>query len=76
MPLVPTYTAILPVEMPDNVEPPKPPSPDVESAWAANTAFTNETDSQDVDYTPNIENDRPTLLSQNEIDYLVAKLGL
>ena len=73
---VPTYTAILPVEMPKNVEPPKPPSPDVESAWAANTAFTNVTDLQDVDYTPNIEHDRPTLLTQNEIDYLVAKLGL
>jgi len=73
---VAAYTAILPVPMPDDAEPPKPPSPDAISTWTANTAFTMKTNPQDVNYELNIENDGPAPLTQKEMDYVVAKLGL
>lgn len=73
---VAAYTGILPMPMHDGAEPPKPPSPDAMSTWTANTAFTNQTDFQDADYEPDIEDDKPKPLTQNEMDYVVAKMGL
>jgi len=73
---VAAFTGILPVPMPDSAEPPKPPSPDAMSTWTAETAFTNRSDPQDDDYEPNIEDDKPKPLTQNEMDYIVAKMGL
>lgn len=73
---VAAFNAVLPVNRPANVEPPKPPSPDVLSRLTAETLFTNPTNVQDFDWTPDVEDDTPKPLTQNEMDYIVAKLGL
>lgn len=72
---VPAFNAVLPVLRPVGVEPPKPPSPDTISQ-PATTVYTNPTDVHDIDWTPDFENNAPQPLAQNEMDYVVAKLGL
>ncbi|CAF1643470.1 unnamed protein product [Didymodactylos carnosus] len=71
----PTFTASLPVLRGRNVEPPESPSPDVLSSLPAGTEFSY-SDVNDLDYMPDYEDDKPLLLTQNEMDYIVAKLGL
>lgn len=73
------FTGALPLERPAGVEKPKPPSPDVASQWRAEsdfTAFTNPTDVHDEDWIPSIIDEGPQVLTQNEMDYVVAKMGL
>lgn len=56
-------------------EPPKSPSLDTFSAWITTNSLTEASNSQDPDWLPNLEDDQPKPLSQNEMDYIVAKLG-
>lgn len=73
---VAAYTGILPVSMPDGAKPPKPPSPDVMSTRTAITQLGNQSDFQDADYEPDIDDDKSKPLTQNEMDYVVANIGL
>ena len=74
---VESATGILPQHMPDWVEPPKRASPDAVTTTTAAIAFTIQNDDQDNDYYPETTEDgRPKPLTQREMDYLVAKMGL
>lgn len=69
------FTATLPVNRPADIDAPKPPSMDTVSLQAE-TFFTNPTNVNDTDWTPNIENNGPQPVTEIEMDYIVAKLGL
>ena len=66
-----TATATLPVPVNKDFVPPRPRSPDNFSAWTAASAH-----APDSNYVPDLESDEPKPLTQNEMDYIVAKLGL
>lgn len=69
---VAAFTASLPVPFYAGAEPPVPPSPETVSLLTGG-GFT---DARDPDWIPEVGNDEPKPLSQSEMDYLVAKLGL
>lgn len=73
---VAAFTASLPVPRADGVEQPTPPCLETMSALPLESVFTLPSNLQDPDYTPNLEDDEPKPLTQNEMDYIVAKLGL
>jgi len=68
-----SFTGVMPMPMPDGVLPPRPPSVD---AMSVVTATTCPTDNDDIDYEPDIAIDKPQLITQSEMDYIVAKMGL
>lgn len=73
------FTASLPLPPIPGIDPPRPPSPSLVSTSgltesSANTGLYNY-DYQDLDYVPD-EEEEDRLLSQNDMDYLVAKLKL
>lgn len=73
---VAAFTASLPVPLSAGVEPPKAPSPDTVSVLTAASGLTDAPDAQDPDWMPDVEDNQPKPLTQNEMDYIVAKLGL
>lgn len=72
---VAAFTASLPVPLCADVEPPNAPCFEALSTWTAQSNFTNETNFQDPSWMPDSD-DEPKPLSQDEMDYIVAKLGL
>lgn len=73
---IPSFTAALPVLRPNGVPPPKPHALEIRMSQQAESLFTNPTNMNDLDWMPNSGTDGPQPLSQNEMDYIVAKLGV
>lgn len=73
---VAAFTASLPMALSSDVEPPKPPNLDTLTTWTATNNFTIASDVYDPDWIPDVEDDQSKPLKQNEMDYVVAKLGL
>ena len=69
------FTATLLVKIAADTDTPKPPSLDTVSLQAE-TGFTNPTNVNDADWTPNIQNNAPQPITEIEMVYIVAKLGL
>lgn len=70
-----TFTASLPVLRTSNDKPPEPPNPDVLSIMTTGTDLSH-SDQNDPDYIPEHVDEEPQPLTQSEMDYIVAKLGL
>lgn len=65
-----------PVPFSDDVEPPKPPNPDLLYTWTTKRGFTDASNFQDPEWMSAVENYQPKSLTQDEMDYIVPKLGL
>lgn len=69
-------TALLPVPCSADVEPPKAPSQDTLSVWAASSALMVASNFDDPEWLPDSEDAQPELVTQSEMDYIVAKMEL
>lgn len=71
---VAAFTATLPVPLSAGFKPPLAPCQETMSLLTASTNFYDASNTQDPDWIP--ENKQPKPLTQSEMDYIVAKLGL
>lgn len=69
-------SASIPAPHSDAVPIPKQPSPGIFSLVSGPSGATDFTDENDPTYVPDVEDNEPKPLSQIEMDYIVAKLGL